>query len=98
MTDFFCSLANTNLVHSCSQFRFILVTVVRLTCEGKGCKGGGAGGVPPGRSAAHNSRTPGAVSEYNTCRKSPVEEFLSKKFILHRVGMQYIETEIPHGE
>jgi hypothetical protein len=27
-----------------------------------------------------------------------VEEFLSKKFILHRVGMQYIETEIPHGE
>src|SRR5258708_22360700 len=40
MTDFFCSLANTRLVHSCSQFRFILVTVVRLSCGGKGCKGG----------------------------------------------------------
>src|ERR1700722_9862880 len=41
MTDFFCSLASTNLMHSCSQFRFIVVTLMRLTCEGKGCKGEG---------------------------------------------------------
>src|ERR1700722_6304093 len=42
MTDFFCSLANTRLVHSCSQFRFILVTVERIPCgrlEGKGEEG-----------------------------------------------------------
>jgi hypothetical protein len=42
MTDFFCSLANTNLMHSCSQFRFILVTVVRITWGGCGGKGGAA--------------------------------------------------------
>src|SRR5258708_40192670 len=41
MTDFFCSLANTRLVHSCSQFRFILVTVVRITCGGLEGKGAG---------------------------------------------------------
>ena len=36
MTDFFCSLASTNLMHSCSQFQFILVTVLRIPCgEGR---------------------------------------------------------------
>src|SRR2546429_2149775 len=38
MRDFFCSLANTKLVHSCRQFRFFLCNFIEGNTLQRGCK------------------------------------------------------------